>query len=116
MSDTVSKKSEIKLEVTLDENHMPVGMEWSASDNNMQGDCKAFLLNLWDAKEMNTMAMHLWIKDMPVNEMKMLFHQTLLTMSDTFERATGETAICEDLRDYCEHFAHKMGILGPVQN
>ena len=43
-------------------------------------------------------------------EMKQFFHQTLLTMADSFERATGETLICEDLRDYCYHFADKMNV------
>jgi hypothetical protein len=32
-------------------------------------------------------------------------------MADTFEKATGETKICEDLRDYCFHFADKMEIM-----
>ena len=52
-----------------------------------------------------------FLKDMSVEEMKQFFHQTLLTLSDTFEKATGEHKICEDLRDYCYHFADKMNIL-----
>jgi hypothetical protein len=48
---------------------------------------------------------------MTVDEMKQFFHQTLLTMADSFEKATGEGNICEDLRDYCYHFADKMNIL-----
>ena len=43
--------------------------------------------------------------------MKQFFHQTLLSLSDSFERATGEKNITEDLRDYCLHFADKMKIL-----
>ena len=43
--------------------------------------------------------------------MKQFFHQTLLTLSDSFEKATGEQKICEDLRDFCYHFADKMNIL-----
>ena len=48
---------------------------------------------------------------MSVEEMKQFFHQSLLTMADTFEKATGETLITADLRDYCYHFAEKMNIL-----
>ena len=48
---------------------------------------------------------------MSIEEMKQFFHQTLLTMADTFEKATGEHLICDDLRDYCYHFAEKMQIL-----
>ena len=53
-------------------------------------------------------------KEMTVDEMKKFFHQTLLTMADSFERATGEKNISEDLKDYCHHFADKMGILPPL--
>jgi gliding motility-associated protein GldC len=45
---------------------------------------------------------------MPVDEMKRFFFETLQTMGDSFLRATGETNIVEDLRDYCAHFAEKM--------
>lgn len=57
------------------------------------------------------MKIDLWTKDMSIEEMKQFFHQSLLTMADTFEKATGEKNICEDLRDYCYHFADKMKIL-----
>jgi hypothetical protein len=42
--------------------------------------------------------------------MKRFFHETLLTLGDSFLKATGETNIIEDLRDYCAHFAEKMEI------
>jgi hypothetical protein len=32
-------------------------------------------------------------------------------MADTFEKATGEHLIAEELRDYCYHFADNMKIL-----
>jgi gliding motility-associated protein GldC len=47
---------------------------------------------------------------MAVDEMKRFFYETLQTMGDSFLRATGETNIVEDLRDYCAHFADKMEI------
>ena len=68
-------------------------------------------LSIWDPKEKNTMKIDLWTKDLTVDEMKQFFHQTLLTMADTFESATGEKNITEDLRDYCYHFADKMKLL-----
>jgi len=71
----------------------------------------AFLLSLWDPNEKNTMKIDLWTKDMSIEEMKQFFHQSLLSMADTFEKATGENLICEDLRDYCYHFAEKMKIM-----
>jgi hypothetical protein len=32
------------------------------------------------------MRIDLWTKEMPVDEMKIFFHQTLVAMSDTFHR------------------------------
>jgi gliding motility-associated protein GldC len=106
------KKSEIKIEVELNENNLPVGMKWTAQDGKVENqEASAFLLSIWDPKEKNTMKIDLWTKDMTIEEMKQFFHQTLLTMADSFEKATGETLICEDLRDYCYHFADKMNVL-----
>jgi gliding motility-associated protein GldC len=112
MEDKVVKTSQISVTVGMNENNLPVRMKWSAEDGDVKdSEAKAMLLSLWDPKEKNTMKIDLWTKDMSVEEMKQFFHQTLLTLSDTFERATGETKISEDLRDYCYHFADKMKIL-----
>ncbi len=110
--DKIAKTSEIKLSVGLNENNLPLGIQWSASDGGVENaQARALMLSLWDPKANNTMKIDLWTKDMSVEEMKQFFHQTLLTMADTFEKATGEKNICEDLRDYCYHFADKMNIL-----
>lgn len=110
--DKITKTSEIKVQVGLNENNLPIRMKWSASDGGVDSqEARAMLLSLWDPNQKNTMKIDLWTKDMSVEEMKQFFHQTLLTLSDTFEKATGEHNICEDLRDYCYHFADKMDIL-----
>ncbi len=110
--DKIVKKSEIKVNIGLNENKLPLEMKWTATDGNVvDQEAKAMFLSLWDPKEKNTMKIDLWTKDLTVDEMKQFFHQTLLTMADTFENATGEKNISEDLRDYCYHFADKMNIL-----
>ena len=112
MSESITKSSEIKIQVDLNENNLPVQMKWEAEGSDVsESIASAFLLSLWDPKEKNTMKIDLWTKDMSVEEMKQFFHQSLLSMADTFEKATGENLICEDLRDYCFHFAEKMNIL-----
>jgi gliding motility-associated protein GldC len=112
MEEKIVKTSEIKVKVGLNENNLPIAMKWTAQDGDVaDAVAKAMLLSLWDPSNNNTMKIDLWTKDMSVEEMKQFFHQTLLTMADTFERATGEHLICEDLRDYCYHFADKMQIL-----
>lgn len=109
------KKSEIRVEVLTNENNIPESIKWTAEDGGVDdAKAKAMILSFWDEKESNAMRIDLWNKEMTVDEMKKFFHQTLLTMADTFERATGEKNITEDLRDYCAHFADKMNILPPL--
>jgi gliding motility-associated protein GldC len=48
---------------------------------------------------------------MMVDEMKIFFHQTLLSMAETLKRATGEEKMAEDMKDFCAHFAEKMNLL-----
>ena len=109
------RKSEIKIKVLTNENNVPESISWSAEDGGVDNaNSKAMILSLWDKDEMNAMRIDLWTKDMTVDEMKKFFHQTLLTMADTFEKSTGEKNITEDLRDYCAHFAEKMDILPPL--
>jgi gliding motility-associated protein GldC len=41
------------------------------------------MLSVWDSKSKESMRIDLWTKEMPVDEMKIFFHQTLVAMSDT---------------------------------
>jgi gliding motility-associated protein GldC len=112
MEDRISKQSEIKIKVDLNANNLPIQINWSASDGEIENqNASAFLLSIWNPEEKNTMKIDLWTRDMTIEEMKQFFHQSLLTMADSFEKATGEHFISEDLRDYCYHFAEKMNIL-----
>ena len=52
--------------------------------------------------------MDLWTKDMPVDEMKQFFHQTLVAMSDTFYRATQDEKMTATMKDFCDYFAEKL--------
>lgn len=108
----IVKTSEIKINVGVNENNVPMRMLWNATDGNVENaEAKAMFFSVWDPKQNNTLKIDLWTDEMSIEEMKQFFHQTLLTMADTFEKATGETLIVEDLRDYCYHFAEKMDIL-----
>lgn len=102
-------QSEIKINVELDENKVPEILRWTAPDGGIKNEtAKAMLLSVWDHKSQETLRIDLWTKDMPIDEMKKFFHQTLTAMADTFERATNEVNMANDLRDYCNHFADKM--------
>ena len=65
-------------------------------------------MSIWDEKTKETLRIDLWTKDMRVDEMKHFFHQTLVSMADTLERATSEDKMAADMRDFCHHFAEKL--------
>jgi gliding motility-associated protein GldC len=108
------KKEEIKFEIELDDNNVPEKIAWTASQNNKSATAKAMILSVWDEKEQNAMRIDLWNKEMQVDEMKQFIHQTILTLADSFERATNEHAMAATMRDFCEYYADKMKIRAPL--
>lgn len=107
MSKTIT--SEIKIVVELDENRVPEKLTWSAQDGGVQKEeAKAMMLSIWDSKVQETLRIDLWTKEMPVDEMKQFFHQTLVAMADTFQRATQDEKMTDTMKDFCDYFAEKM--------
>lgn len=106
------QKKEISITVELDQNKVPHKIVWNATDKNDPGaaECRAMLLSMWDANSKDTLKLDLWTSKMTVDEMKIFFHQTLVTMADTFERSTNEDKMAGDMRDFCHYFAEKMDI------
>ncbi len=104
--------SEIRFKVSLDENKIPEQLTWDAQDGGItEEEAKAVLISVWDAQKKETLKMDLWTKDMPLEEMKHFFHQTLLSMSDTFYRATNDEKMTATMRDFCDYFAEKLELL-----
>ncbi|MEM6516443.1 MAG: gliding motility protein GldC [Bacteroidota bacterium] len=107
MSKTIASK--IELNVELDENRVPEKLSWSAEDGGINNEeAKAMMLSVWDAKAKESLRIDLWTKDMPVDEMKQFFHQTLVEMSNTFYRATQDEKMTATMKDFCDYFAEKL--------
>lgn len=105
------KKSRISIDVTLDENKVPDDIRWSAQDGGVEAEqAKAMLLSMWNADRKETLRIDLWTKDMPMDDMKIFFHQTLVAMSNSFERATEDERMSATMRDFCDYFAEKLEI------
>lgn len=105
----VEHTSEIKLTVGLDENRVPEELNWSAQDGGIENEeAKAMMLSVWDSKNQESLKIDLWTKDMPVDEMKIFFHQTLVTMADTFMKATQDEKMTATMKDFCNYFAEKL--------
>ncbi len=101
--------SKIELNVELDENRVPEKLSWSAEDGGInKEEAKAVMLSVWDSNAQESLRIDLWTKDMPVDEMKVFFHQTLVSMSDTFNRATQDEKMTATMKDFCDYFAEKL--------
>jgi gliding motility-associated protein GldC len=105
--------SEIILTVGLDENRVPEKLTWSAQDGGIDHEeAKAMLLSVWDGDKKESLKIDLWTKDMPVDDMKIFFHQTLVSLSDTFMKATQDEKMTATMKDFCDYFAEHLGLTG----
>ena len=104
-------KQSIKFEIELDENKLPLNIEMKTSEGaSNESNLKALMLSAWAAKTKETLRVDLWTKDMPVNEMFIMYHQTMIGMAGTLERAIGQDKLADALRDYCTFFAEQTKI------
>src|ERR1700694_4253939 len=101
--------SSIHIQVGLDENKMPSEITWSAPDNTLENTrkAKAFLLSLWDGSDKTALRIDLWTKDMMVDEMEDFFYQTLITMADTYGRATKYDEMTAEMKNFAHEFYEK---------
>ena len=105
----VKHTSKIEFKIGLDENKVPEQMTWSAEDGGVNNEeTKALMISVWDNASKDTLRMDLWTKDMPMDEMKQFYHQTLMSMADSFERATNDAKMSATMRDFCDYFAEKL--------
>ena len=103
----------ITIKVGLNDQGLPEDIQWKATGSGMENInySKAFLLSMWDRKESTTFRVDLWTKDMLVDEMKRFFYETLVTMSDTYDRATGDKDVTAEMKKFSEEFGKKSGVL-----
>ncbi|MFZ9387688.1 MAG: gliding motility protein GldC [Chitinophagaceae bacterium] len=99
-------KSSILIDVMTDENRVPSAISWSASDTSAENaqKAKAMMISFWDGAEKAALRIDLWTKDMMVDEMADFFYQTLMTMADTYGRATQYAEQVEDMKSFAKKF------------
>jgi gliding motility-associated protein GldC len=102
--------SEISIKVRTDENNVPEHITWHSSDQGKEAEARAIFLSVWDPNERNTLRIDLWDKEMNVDDMKTFVFQTMLTMADSLERATGDEELTEALRKFSQAFGKRIGL------
>lgn len=102
-------ESSIIIDVNTDENRVPEKISWKASDTTIQDaqPAKAMMLSFWDGAEKTALRIDLWTKEMMVDEMADFFYQTLMTMADTYGRATNNQGMVADMKKFAHDFYEK---------
>jgi gliding motility-associated protein GldC len=104
------KTNQLIFEVKTDDMNLPENITWKSSDNSSSSEAKSVMIALWDRKELNTLRVDLWTKDMSIDEMKVFFHQNLVSLTDTYKRATGDAITADELLAFLQNLGIKMGL------
>jgi gliding motility-associated protein GldC len=102
-------KSNISIDVYLDEQKVPEQIKWKASDSNadMEQVAKAMMPAFWDGADKSALRIDLWTKEMMVDEMADFYYQLLMTMADTFNRATNQPELSAEMKEFAKNFMQK---------
>ena len=101
--------STITIDVTLDQNRVPENISWNATESSADAarKAKAMMLSFWDGADKTALRVDLWTKEMMVDEMADFFYQTMMTMADSFERATHQQELVDDMKNFAKDFYDK---------
>ena len=102
-------KSTITIEVHTDANRIPETITWQASDTTTEDlqKAKAVMLSFWDGAEKAALRIDLWTKDMMIDEMADFYYQTMMTMADTYGRATKHEELVTEMKSFAQGFYKK---------
>ncbi len=104
-------KSQITIDVELDDNKVPEKLHWNAPDGGVENEeSNAIFLSVWDDKAKEALRIDLWTKEMPMDDMKRFFHQMFHSFAEVYQRATNEEDVAKEIADFAEYFAQKAGI------
>jgi len=98
------KKSTINFTVQLDQNNVPEKIYWEATDkpDPAMSETKSISIALWDEKQKNTLRIDLWTKDMPVDDMKRFYIESIGGMAQSVLRATGDEFMAQEMDALCD--------------
>src|SRR3984885_6206503 len=98
--------SSISIDVSLDKDRVPEDIRWNATDSTAENarKAKAMMLAFWDGAEKTALRIDLWTKEMMVDEMADFFYQTLMTMAETFQRATQDQQRGKNMKQFAGVF------------
>jgi gliding motility-associated protein GldC len=117
MSNEINRIAEIKLNVSLNQDNVPVALHWQSDDNPdtlNNTECKAFMLSIFDKTHRDTLKIDLWTDEMQIIEMDRFFYQTLRGMADTYLRATKNKELANAFQQFTQYFGEQTEIIPKV--
>ena len=98
------KESEIKFKIELDNNNIPEKIYWDATDKAPKGfeETQAICISLWDANHNSTLKIDLWAKEMPLEDMKRFYIESIGGLGESLKNATGDETMVSEINDLCE--------------
>lgn len=100
------RHSKITIDVRMDKNNIPDSIAWTATDSSIKEaqQAKAMMLAFWDADKKSTLNIDLWTREMTVDEMAEFYYQMMITMADTFSRATAHKEFVAHMKGAAKEF------------
>lgn len=110
--------STIKIDVSLDKDKVPKKINWSASDSTATEfqDAKAMMVAFWDGAEKSALRVDLWTNEMMVDEMADFYYQAFMGMAESYDRATHDEILVNDIRTFAKSFYQKFKELQMKEN
>lgn len=110
----LEKEKAINIKVGLDNKNHPKKIFWKSEDNP-QGkewtEAKGMLVSFFDAEYLDTYKLDLWTTDMQVAEMDRFVFQTIKGITDTYQKATGNSQLANDMQKFVQYFGEQTKIL-----
>jgi gliding motility-associated protein GldC len=98
------KNTSIQFDIALDNNNVPEKIQWDANDKPGGGltETKSISVSVWDHEQKNTLRIDLWTKDMPVDDMKRFYIESIGGMAQSVLRATGDEFMAREMDALCD--------------
>ncbi len=110
----IARTSEIVIRVGLNDQNIPLHLEWESSEGQDAGKphaAKGLLMSVFDRQTLDTLKIDLWTEDFQVMEMDRFMFQTLRGLADTYFRATQNKELAAAMQQFVTYFGEKTGII-----
>lgn len=111
---STDNKSNIQIEVHLDEDKKPANIKWK-SDGDPSGtefkEAKAMFLSFFERTSKDTLKIDLWVSDFELQEMDRMMFQTFMALTDTYFKATNNKQLAGAMQQFVNYFGEETGII-----